>query len=324
MYRGRLSASVSISLILFLLGVWSIYSPPATAQDESLTGWFSFIVADYPTESGLASEITYVLTEDSGERHELLINVELMQPLGGPVALNRKRVTVGGKWEEVGPDVTEKFRVYSIELAAAPLTTSQRRPFAADSFSAKPAPPRLARQAAESDSHVRGSQAWVTILCRFGDATDVTPHPVSYYENWMGSSEPQLGHYWKEVSYGNIPNLRGSMVVGWYNLPRPRSYYVYDKDGDGEEDQDEGRLIDDCIATGDADVFFPDFWGINLVFNGHIVVGGFASSRRLTKDGTDAILECHSYIKRCWHRRCGTRDGPRLWFDAFFRSLWTR
>ena len=43
------------------------------------------------------------------------------------------------------------------------------------------------------------SQAWVTILCRFGDATDVTPYPVSYYEDWMGSAEPQLGHYWNEV-----------------------------------------------------------------------------------------------------------------------------
>ena len=279
MRAGRLSTNIQISLILFLLGVWAVPAPFATAQDDTLTGWFTFIVADYPSEDGLVSETTYVLTEDSGERHELLIDTDLMRPLGGPVALNRKRVTVEGEWEQSGA-ATEQFRVNAIELAVSLDVPSvlEASPDGASTL-------HSTSQAAVTDSHVRGSQAWVTILCRFGDATDVTPHPVSYYEDWMRSSEPQLGHYWKEVSYGNIPDLSGSRVVGWYNLPRPRSYYVYDKDGDGEEDQDEGRLIDDCIATGDADVFFPDFWGINLVFNGDIVVGGFASSRRLTKDG---------------------------------------
>ena len=133
---------LKISLILFLLGVWSVCAPPVTAQDETLTGWFTFIVADYPTESGLASEITYALTEDSGERYELLIDIELMQPLGGPVTLNRKRVTVGGEWEEVGPDETEKFWVYSIELAPSPSTVSPEGTFAPDVFPDEPPPPR--------------------------------------------------------------------------------------------------------------------------------------------------------------------------------------
>ena len=283
--RHHLSTSLKILIVLFLLGV---FPPPVHAQQQTLTGWFTFIVADYPSEDGLASETTYVLTEDSGARHELLIDVELMRPLGGPVALNRKRVTVEGEWEEVGPAAPEKFRVYSIELATSQSSTLQWEPFAADSFPAQPAPLRLARQAAESDSHVRGSQAWVTILCRFADSTDVTPHPVSYYEGLMGSAEPQLGHYWNEVSYGNIPNLSGSIVVGWYNLPQPRSYYVYDRNGDGKEDHKDlngQRLTEDCIAAGDANVFFPDFWGITLIFNGELGVGGFAGSERLTLDG---------------------------------------
>lgn len=82
----------------------------------------------------------------------------------------------------------------------------------------------------------------------------------------MGSSEPgSLGHYWREVSYGNI-DLTGSIVVGWYDLPRSYSYYVYDRDGDGEGDHNTQRTVEDCAAA-DADVFFPDFYGINLVFN---------------------------------------------------------
>ena len=193
-----------MGLVLLLLGV-----SPAAAQNQTLTGWFTFIVADYPSDTGLTSETTYFLTEDSGERHELLIAVELMQPLGGPVALNRKRVTVEGEWEEVGPDATEKFRVYSIELAAVPSTTLRRRSFASDVSPDEPAP-----LASTSRAAVKDSRAWVTILCRFGDATDVTPHPVSHYERMMGASYPSLEHYWQEVSYGNIPDLRGSVVVG--------------------------------------------------------------------------------------------------------------
>ena len=60
---------------------------------------------------------------------------------------------------------------------------------------------------------------------------------------------------------------------------------MYDQDGDGEEDPNYKRLHEDCIAAGDADVFFPDFWGINLIFNGELGVGGFGSSQRLTLDG---------------------------------------
>ena len=348
MCTGSRSVSVKIRLILFLLGVWAVCAPPATAQDETLTGWFSFIVADYPTESGLASEIAYTLTEDSGERHELLIDIELMQPLGGPVALNRKRVTVEGEWEEVGPDVTEKFRVYSIELAVSPSTASPGRTFASNlqqertavlpnantveleplacsledalvskgggrkttivfdnqtskhryvywlDFDGQRASRGRLRPGdrlhqitysghvfvvTDEDGHCLSlyeviaapgkvtlccrelrSQAWVTILCRFGDATDVTPNPVSFYEGMMGAAYPGLEHYWREVSDGNISDLRDSVVVGWYNLPQPRPYYV-------SGDVDLRALREDCTAAADADVFFPDFDGINLVFN---------------------------------------------------------
>ena len=79
-----------------------VFTPLAEAQQATLTGWFTFIVADSPSEAGLTSETTYFLTEDSGERYELLIDIELMQPLGGPVSLNRKRVAVTGEWEQSG------------------------------------------------------------------------------------------------------------------------------------------------------------------------------------------------------------------------------
>ena len=265
---NRRRAVFKLSLVFSLLGVWAVSAPPATAQDETLTGWFSFTVADYPIESGLAAEIIYTLTEDSGARHELLIDIELMQPLGGPVTLNRKRVTVEGEWE-LDP---VRFRVRSIELTASPSTAAQRRTFAADVSPDEPPPPRAALPAAGRETHVRGSQAWVTILCRFADATDVTPYPIGFYEGMMGTSYPGLAHYWREVSDRNLPNLNGSVVVGWYNLPHPQSYYATSQPAPRVED---GRLYDydfertaeDCAAVADADVFFPDFDGFHVVLN---------------------------------------------------------
>lgn len=258
-----LPARVTIGLVLFLLGVSS-----GAAQDQTLTGWFSFTVADYPSESGLASEITYTLTEDSGTRHELLIDSELMESLGGPVTLNRKRVTVEGEWEHD----PVRFRVHSIELTASPSTAAQRRPFASDVSPDEPPPPRSALPTAGRETHVRSSQAWVTILCRFADATSVTPYPVSFYEGMMGASYPGLAHYWREVSDGHLPNLNGSVVVGWYNLPNPQSYYATSQPAPRVED---GRLYDydfektavDCAAAADEDVFFPDFDGFHVVLN---------------------------------------------------------
>ena len=276
MYRGRLTASVKISLLLFLLGA---FTPSVVAQQQTLTGWFSMTVADYPTESGLDSEITYGLTDDHGQYHELLIDIELMQPLGGPVMLNRKRVTVEGEWEQVEPDDSERFHVYFIDLAPSPSPTSPGRTFAPDLSLDEITPPSLTLQAA-----MAAPQPWVTILCRFADATQFTPHFVSHYERMMGASEPgSLGHYWREVSYGNI-DLTGSIVVGWYDLPRPYSYYVYDRDEDGKEDHNTQRTMEDCTAAADAEVFFPEFYGINLVFNSTIDGSSRGGSRTLTRD----------------------------------------
>ncbi len=265
---NRRRAVFTLALVFFLLGVWAIRTPLVMAQAATLTGWFSFTVADYPSESGLTAEITYTLTEDSGARHELLVAIELMEPLGGPVTLNRKRVTVEGEWE---PDPV-RFRVRSIELAASPSTAAPRETFAADVSPDEPPPPRSALPSAGRATHVRSSQAWVTILCRFADATDVTPYPIGFYEGMMGASYPGLAHYWREVSDRNLPNLNGSVVVGWYNLPHPKSYYASSQPAPRVED---GRLYDydfektaaDCAAAADEDIFFPDFDGFHVVLN---------------------------------------------------------
>ncbi|MDQ6653917.1 MAG: hypothetical protein M3Y84_14395 [Acidobacteriota bacterium] len=101
----------------------------------------------------------------------------------------------------------------------------------------------------------------------------------------MSNTAPGMDHYWRETSYGNI-NLSGSVVVGWYNLPRERSYYVY-----GNPLRfDFNRAEADAETVADPDVYFPDFYGINFVFNkptDGISLGGVTF---VSKDGLNSQM----------------------------------
>lgn len=110
-----------------------------------------------------------------------------------------------------------------------------------------------------------GPQPWVLILCKFQDVPD-EPYPLAYFQNLLANSYPGLDHYWREVSYNTI-SLEGSTVVGWYTLPNPKSYYVYDQDGDGEPDHDHSRTATDCTAAADAAVNYTAYYGVGLIFN---------------------------------------------------------
>ena len=43
----------------------------------------------------------------------------------------------------------------------------------------------------------------------------------------VGTAEPQLDHYWREVSFDQA-NVAGSVAHGWYDLPNEKAYYVND------------------------------------------------------------------------------------------------
>ena len=103
-----------------------------------------------------------------------------------------------------------------------------------------------------------GNQRWISILCKFSDVP-AEPNPLSYFQNMYSSTRPGLDHYWRELSYNRV-NLQGSTAVGWFILPQPRSYYV-------GSTTNLDRLANDCIAAADSAVFFPNYQGINLMFN---------------------------------------------------------
>jgi M6 family metalloprotease-like protein len=128
-----------------------------------------------------------------------------------------------------------------------------------------------------------GTKRYVTILIRFSDATNVTPRPVSYYEALMGDTAPAIGHYWQDQSYGQV-RITGSVVVGWVNLPHPRSYYEDAANGGALRFTE---LFQDAVSLVDAQVYFPDYYGINLLCNENAPGGfwGVAGGVGLTVDG---------------------------------------
>jgi M6 family metalloprotease-like protein len=165
-------------------------------------------------------------------------------------SVNRKRVEVEGVRR-----ADDRLRVDSIRYERAAYAASEE--------------PRLA---------VTGSRKVVTVLCRFSDSTNVTPHDKLWFETLMGGSYPGEDHYWQETSYDNI-NLAGSIVVGWYDLPHPQSYHVSNGNADLT------RLMLDCTGAADADVFFPDYDNVNLMFNQDIGCCAWGGAGGFTRDG---------------------------------------
>ena len=161
-------------------------------------------------------------------------------------------------------------------------------------------------EALQSAKTVTGNQPWVTILCRFSDHPE-TPNPPSHYEELMGCEFPGVCHFWNEVSFGEM-TAEGSIVAGWYDLPGSHADYVRDAEGN----EGDGALIDfrklteDCTSAADADVYFPEFLGIDIVLNVSLGVhsddpGSFGGSISLTRDGVSKSYGA-TWLST-WHRK---------------------
>nr|WP_295382326.1 hypothetical protein [Pseudoxanthomonas sp.] len=128
------------------------------------------------------------------------------------------------------------------------------------------AAPVLGGKQVSAAAAVMGNTRWVTVMCKFSDiATE--QKDKAFFTSQYGSAVGQLGHYWSEVSYGQI-NLAGSSAYGWFMLPKPRSGYVTTVDG--KDDANLDSLFQDCVAAADAQVDFTGVQGINMMFNGDL------------------------------------------------------
>lgn len=254
--------------VLFVSLISLIHAFPVRATKLStvpaLTGTFSIRYGDGLPESGVDTLTLTGLVDSDGGWIPLSLGSARITPDVGYTLLAGKSVRVSGSWSEGNGEASSEpiFMVETLEVLAAsdlPVPTPQVP------IEAKP---------------------FVTILCRFADSPTVTPQPPSYYEGLMGIQKATAARnrgmdaYWREQSYG-ATTLQGSRVVGWYNLPQPRAYYV-----PGGPYPRWDRLTEDCTAAANADVFFPAFYGINLFFNGGVGCCGWgAPNQLLTLDG---------------------------------------
>jgi hypothetical protein len=266
--RRALCAPRGIGGLLFAVFLLAAAAVPAAAQPASVTGRFHVIWGDGPPGSG-TTVTRFVVIDDHGRSTEVL-GEDLVLRFDALRALNGKRVRVAGR-PIAGP--RPAVQADAVELV--------------DGESRMPASPTEVAGPAAAVAAAPAARPFVTILCRFADSPG-TPRSVADVQALMGSAHPGMDHYWREVSYGTI-NLTGSVVVGWYNLPQPRSYYVYDVGGDGSADLDSARITNDCTAAADADVFFPDFYGINLMFNDDLDCCAHGGSRTLNRDGQTRV-----------------------------------
>jgi len=81
--------------------------PPPTSEPNliTVTGWFTTI---------WNGEAHYSITNDQGQTFKLQLDEELTKPLGGPLELDRKRVTITG---ELISEKPATIHVLSIQFA---------------------------------------------------------------------------------------------------------------------------------------------------------------------------------------------------------------
>jgi M6 family metalloprotease-like protein len=266
----------------------------ASAIDDVLVGRLELVWGDAPPSAGGRDAEKYrflaTLVEDNGRRHPLdadraLVAAEDLHQLQG---LYGRRVAVGlspvatkaarskaaaGERSELVPDA-----IVAVDDLVSPGPASRRGVVGKGQIRAK----------AEA---ITGTTSWVTLMCKFSDQTS-EQKTLSFFQSQYGNAIGQLGHYWQEVSYGQI-NLSGSNAYGWATLPNPRSYYVTFDSTTNKDKADLNKLFDDCTAAHDADVNFAvngGVQGVNMMFNDNLDGFAWGGGRCATLDG----------INKCW------------------------
>ena len=219
------------------------------AETQSITGWLSIIWGDGPQGSESAGPL-YFVTDGAGTTTRLDLDENTALPDSGLLALNRQRVTVSG-------------------------TAVQPAVLQAESVAQDPSAQNV------GPSAVSGAQPFISIMCKFADNSS-EPKDLAYFQDMYGSVFPGLNHYWREISY-NFINVTGSTAVGWFTLPRPYSYYVYNGA------LDHGRAATDCTAVADPYVNFAGVTGINLMFNAELDGFAWGGGHWMTLDGVSKV-----------------------------------
>jgi M6 family metalloprotease-like protein len=268
---------------------------PAPAPQDVLTGRLELIWGDAPPgPDGRPLEphvLRAHLVEDDGRRRTLDSGRALVAA-NDLYSLFGRRIAVG-----VAPSAakTRGPNALGADAAASEVLVPDAIVPIEDLISPGPAQ-RRAKSAAAAQSvfetqAVAGTTTWVTLMCKFSDQA-AEPKPLSFFQSQYGTAVGQLGHYWQEVSYGQI-NLSGSNAYGWATLPEPRSSYITFDTATNKDKADLGKLFRDCTAAHDANVNYAvngGVQGVNMMFNDNLDGSAWGGGQCGTLDG----------INKCW------------------------
>ena len=209
-----------------------------------------------------------LLIEPNGRRTKLDVSDEKTKEMLSSAAFQQVTVEIGAY------DNSGNAEVKNIKSATNSFKNQANTGSTAETVSAETDP-----------NHVIGVTPWVTILLRYADAPNVMPNDKNYFERIMQDNQPfSAAAFWVENSYGKI-TLAGSRTFGWYDLPHPRSYYIYDRNGDGTEDVDFDRINKDGLDVADPDVDFTKYQGVNFVVNQRLDGGLYGGGTFVDRDG---------------------------------------
>ena len=260
---GTRRASLSVVWLLLVGTLLAGTGAAPVAAQQTLAGTLGVIWGDPAPGTGGAAQPRYFLADTRGATTEVFIDEPTLAKGGGLLALDRQPVVI------------------TVAGAATPAAGGAAA-VVAGGIRLDPAQAGRPRQ----NRITLGSQPFANLLCRFADDSS-TPQPASYFTGLMGNTYPGMDAYWRALSY-NAANVSGSIVVGWVNLPQPRSYYVYGS----PPTPSFSRLATDCTnaAAGVQTINYAGMAGINLMFNGTLGSSAWGGCQFMTLSG----------VYKCW------------------------
>ena len=237
-----------------------IAPPPLASQQTARTGTLQLIWGD-PVARGDTVRTLFHLLTDGGE------TVPLRFGPADPTASDDPLSLVGRRLSVVFDGTAEGG------MAGGPAGYRVMR------YDALPAEAAGGGAALPFTTALEGTarRPYVTILCKFPDWLELEPATraeIAAMSGKYGSAE----HFWLEVSDGRV-DISGT-VHGWYVLPKTQAEYV----GNGT-DPNLHVLAQDCAAAADPDVHFPDYSGINFLFNTDLGCCAWGGTSSVTVDG---------------------------------------
>src|SRR5919109_2424749 len=247
------------SSLLALLLLWTGSGAGVVAQSPAteVTGTLHVLWGDPPEGPPV---LRYLLAGDDGVSRMVDVDESVLAAAGGLLLVNGSRMRVQLAMALMPQERPRARILMPLTRAAAPAILTESQPVSAQ-------------------VQLAVTRPYVTILCRFADTVNELPGTTEHYEQLTGAAYPGVNHYWTEVTEGGI-TLDGSIVLGWYTLPHPRSMYVTE-----DSSADLSKLLTDCTGAADADVDYSRFHGINLQFNKNLDCCSWGGGRMLTLDG---------------------------------------